>query len=146
MGLDQYAYVAAKAGAQDDYYEAEYGDDASRKGTVSKPRELAYWRKHPNLQGWMEQLWIRKTNKAGGTVVEDPDDLGSSFNGVELELTYEDLDELERAVTHGQLPATTGFFFGNNADDHYRESDLEFIKNARAELFMGLKVFYNSSW
>ena len=24
--------------------------------------------------------------------------------------------------------------------------DLEFIKNARTELFMGLKVFYNSSW
>ena len=69
-----------------------------------------------------------------------------SFNGIEMELTAEDLDELERAVTHGQLPATGGFFFGNNADEHYRESDLEFVKNARAELFFGLKVFYNSSW
>ena len=56
------------------------------------------------------------------------------------------LEELERAVTHSQLPSTQGFFFGNDADDHYRESDLEFIKNARAELFCGLKVFYNSSW
>ena len=37
-------------------------------------------------------------------------------------------------------------FFGNAADDVYRESDLQFIKNARAELFFGLKVFYNSSW
>lgn len=146
MGLDQYAYVASKANAREEFYEAEYGDDESKKGTVTKPRELAYWRKHPNLQGWMEQLWIRKTNEAGKTIVDDPDGFGSTFNGVELELTYEDLDELERAVTHNQLPATSGFFFGNNSDEHYRDSDLEFIKNARAELFFGLKVFYNSSW
>jgi len=26
------------------------------------------------------------------------------------------------------------------------EKDLKFIKDARAELFSGLKVFYNSSW
>ena len=69
-----------------------------------------------------------------------------TFNGVELELTWEDLDELERAVTHGQLPSTQGFFFGNEADEHYKEDDLAFIKRARAELFLGLKVFYNSSW
>jgi len=69
-----------------------------------------------------------------------------TFNGVELELTWEDLDELERAITHDQLPSTQGFFFGNESDDFYKEQDLEFIKKARAELFMGLKVFYNSSW
>ena len=140
MGLDMYAYVAAKAGQHEEFYEAEYGNDDSRKGTVGRPRELAYWRKHPNLHGWMEQLWLRKGGSNEGS------EWGTNFNGVELELTYEDLDELERAVTHGQLPATSGFFFGNNSDDEYREADLEFIKNARAELFMGLKVFYNSSW
>jgi hypothetical protein len=68
------------------------------------------------------------------------------FNGIELELTWEDLDELERTVTHKQLPSTSGFFFGNDADEHYYESDLAFIRNAKAELFLGLKVFYNSSW
>ena len=140
MGLDMYAYVATRAGQREEFYDAEYGNDDSRKGTVGKPRELAYWRKHPNLHGWMEQLWLRKGGSNEGS------EWGTNFNGVELELTYEDLDELERAVTHGQLPPTGGFFFGNNADDHYREADLEFIKNARAELFMGLKVFYNSSW
>lgn len=142
MGLDQYAYVANKAGAMNEYYSQDVGDNTVN--TVSRPREIAYWRKHPNLQGWMEQLWIRKLAAEGKTPEESQ--WGSSFNGVELELTYEDLDELERAVTHGQLPHTGGFFFGNNADEHYREADLEFIKNARAELFFGLKVFYNSSW
>lgn len=143
MGLDMYAYVAQRAGQMNEHYENyDYDKDTS---TVAKPREIAYWRKHPNLHGWMERLWHSKRNAEGNPVVEDAGGMGT-FNGVELELTHEDLNELERAVTHGQLPATSGFFFGNPADEHYRESDLSFIKNARAELFFGLKVFYNSSW
>ena len=146
MGLDQYAYVASKQGERDEYYEAE-GTFENGDWVIpgkTKPREIAYWRKHPNLQGWMEQLWIRKLANEGKTPGDS--DWGSSFNGVELELTWEDLDELERAVTHGQLPPTRGFFFGDGSDEYYRDHDLEFIKNARAELFLGLKVFYNSSW
>ena len=54
--------------------------------------------------------------------------------------------ELELAVKKRRLPATQGFFFGGDADQHYYQQDLEFIRQARAELFMGLKVFYNSSW
>ena len=143
MGLDMYAYVAAKQGQRNEFYETAVFDNETKdysSPVVTKPREIAYWRKHPNLHGWMEQLWLRKGGSNEGS------EWGTNFNGVELELTHEDLDELERAVTHGQLPSTTGFFFGNEADDFYQEQDLEFIKNARAELFFGLKVFYNSSW
>ena len=139
MGLDMYAYVGLP-GQQDEYgnQDGEWDAEAQEwvtKGPVTKPREIAYWRKHPNLHGWMEQLWQKK----------NPEDM-SSFNGIELELTWTDLDALELAVTHGQLPGTTGFFFGEDSDNRYRESDLEFVRNARAELFLGLKVFYNSSW
>ena len=136
MGLDQYAYVAAKANQQDEFYKDAVYDETVKQyvnPTITKPREIAYWRKHPNLQGWMSDLY----HSRGGS---------ETFNGVELELTWEDLDALERAVTHGQLPETTGFFFGNPSDNEYRASDLQFIKEARAELFLGLKVFYNSSW
>jgi len=144
MGLDMYAYVAQKAGQMNEHYENyDYDKDTS---TVTKPREIAYWRKHPNLHGWMEQLWHKKRGAEGNPVVEDAEDLGGTFNGIELELTWEDLEDLERAVTHKQLPATSGFFFGNPSDEHYYGSDLAFIKNAKAELFLGLKVFYNSSW
>ena len=118
MGLDMYAYTATKP-------EADY---------ETGQREIAYWRKHPNLHGWMEKL-----AKAKGYSY-------TSFNGVELELTWEDLDTLERDVKRGGLPGTTGFFFGDGADDHYRDKDLDFITKARAELFLGLRVFYNSSW
>ena len=136
-----YAYVAQKAGQQNEYYEGAEFDPESKdyvNKKVSKPRELAYWRKHPNLHGWMEKLAERKNLKY--------DLLYDSFNGIELELTWEDLDELERTVTHKQLPSTSGFFFGDEADEHYYDSDLAFIRNAKAELFLGLKVFYNSSW
>lgn len=132
-----YAYTAARAGQQSEYYEsAEFDADSKDfvNKSVTKPRELAYWRKHPNLHGWMEKLAQNK-----GLSYD-------SFNGIELELTYDDLLILELDVIAGTLPGTSGFFFGENADDHYREQDLEFVKNARAELFMGLKVFYNSSW
>ena len=151
MGLDMYAYVG-RAGQRDEFYEQDNlefnptaGDWDVPEGGVQKPRELAYWRKHPNLHGWMEQLWIKKRNDAGDPVVEDAE-WGSSFNGVELELTWEDLDSLERDVKKRRLPTTSGFFFGNPSDQHYYDADLEFIRKAKAELFCGLKVFYNSSW
>ena len=114
---------------------------------VNKPREIAYWRKHPNLHGWMEQLWRNKKYSVQPTDASAPVESDSDmFNGIEIELTAEDLDELERAVTHRQLPATRGFFFGEEADQFYHDKDLAFIKAARIEMFMGLKVFYNSSW
>ena len=140
MGLDMYAYVAARAGQQDEFYEgAEWDEDSGNmvNPAVNKPRQLAYWRKHPNLHGWMERLWDAKGDH--GRTSQD-------FNGVELELTYDDLDELEYAVQHNLLPPTSGFFFGEGADDYYKQDDLKFIQEARAEMFLGLKVFYNSSW
>lgn len=132
MGLDMYAYVASKAGQSEQYWE-EYDLPESEK-TVSKPREIAYWRKHPNLHGWMENL-------AKSKEVEY-----NTFNGVELELTWKDLEVLEQDILDDNLPSTTGFFFGDNSDEYYREQDLKFIREARAEIFTGLRVFYNSSW
>ena len=138
MGLDQYAYVAAKAGAYDEYYSNENYDKPDGDPTkVSKPHELAYWRKHPNLQGWMKQLWEEK----------NPNDTEvTSFNGIEVELTWEDLERLELDIISGGLPETTGFFFGEDSNEFYYDNDLEFVKNAKAEIFIGLRVFYNSSW
>jgi hypothetical protein len=121
MGLDQYAYLASKA-------DTDY-DDTSRQ-------EIAYWRKHPNLQGWMENLFYEK----GGDC--------NTFNGVELELTWDDVDKLEKDIRSGVIAKmdTKGFFFGDPSDDYYYEKDLQFCIDAKAECFLGLKVFYNSSW
>lgn len=117
-----YAYIASKA-------DTDY-DDTSRQ-------EIAYWRKHPNLHGWMEQLWQNK----------NPEDM-SSFNGIELELTWDDIDMLEKDIKSGVVAGldTKGFFFGEPSDDHYYKTDLKFCVDAKAECFLGRKVFYNSSW
>lgn len=117
MGLDMWAF--ATVGAQ-----------ADERNSSS---EIAYWRKHPNLHGWMKQLWESKGNSG-------------DFNGDDLELTWDDITDLENAIVHGALPDTNGFFFGNNSDDHYRDKDLEFITEARTQIFLGFKVIYSSSW
>jgi hypothetical protein len=142
MGLDMYAYSSARAGQYTEFWQsAELQDDKEFTSTVvSRPVEIAYWRKHPNLHGWMERLWYHRCRESGQNIDED------SFNGIELELTREDLDNLEHDVTNNLLPGTTGFFFGSDSDDYYREKDLAFVRRARADLFLGLRVFYNSSW
>jgi len=135
-----YAYVAARAGQQNEFYEGSTWDPELKQSVnpaIEQPREIAYWRKHPNLHGWMEQLW----NKHNGG-----DQDSSKFNGIEVELTWDDLDRLEHIIKKRRLPDTSGFFFGNNADQHYYDQDLEFVQKAKAETFLGLKVFYNSSW
>lgn len=136
MGLDMYAYVAARAGQHSEFFDgSEFDKDIGEyvNTKVTRPIEIAYWRKHPNLHGWMEQLY--RNNGGEG-----------DFNGDELELTREDIDQLEQDIINGRLPETSGFFFGDGSDDYYREHDLKFVKEARAQLFLGLKVFYNSSW
>jgi hypothetical protein len=140
MGLDMHAYVGT-AGQHREFWsdykmvEAVNGETVgiNTRGVV-EPREIAYWRKHPNLHGWMERLAQEK-----GLTYD-------SFNGVELELSWSDIERLEQDILAGRLPHTQGFFFGDPKDDHYHERDLEFCRNARAELFLGLQVFYNSSW
>lgn len=134
MGLDMYAYVGNKGQRDAHYDKGQWNEDTNEfSSPVTKPREIAYWRKHPNLHGWMKRLWEAKGGKG-------------EFNGDELELTWEDVEMLEYDVINGYLPGTTGFFFGDPADSYYKEQDLEFVRNAKAELFLGLKVFYNSSW
>ena len=150
MGLDMYAYTASRAGQYDEWWEgAELNLETKEfeNPNLSKPAEIAYWRKHPNLHGWMEQLWREKhytTQPSDASEPVDPD--SDTFNGIELELSREDIDRLEQDIIEGNLPSTSGFFFGSDSDEYYRPQDLEFVRQARVDLFLGLRVFYNSSW
>lgn len=123
MGLDQFAFAIDNNGEKE---------------------ELAYWRKHPNLQGWMENLWESKGKP--GLPEDHTSDMMGDFNCVPVELNKDDLDDLEDAIRGSGLPSTTGFFSGSDSDDYYKENDLEFIKKAREALDAGLVVEYNSWW
>ena len=140
MGLDQYA--RARKGepkvVKEEYQYKPLDSDEWKTGHEERLEwedsfDLADWRKHPNLQGWMEQLWLEK----GGE---------GEFNCVELELTLEDLARLEAAVDGKDLPTTSGFFFGPVSDEHYEETDREFIASARKALKNGYTVVYSSWW
>jgi hypothetical protein len=144
MGLDQYMYVATQAGQRSKFYETGRYDPESHEFTntdIEEPREIGYRRKHPNLHGWMERLWEEKGRP------NDREDV-PMFNGIELELTWSDIERLHDDIINNRLSATTGtvFFYGEDVDEYYKQDDLAFVKQARAELFLGLKVFYNSSW
>ena len=136
MGLDQYA-VARKGEPRTVKSEYTYTDqDGVEKEGFEEYLEwdeLAEWRKHPNLQGWMEELWYEK----GGE---------GEFNCVDLELTLKDLDALEATLDEEALPETAGFFFGTDSSDYYAEADREFIVQARAAIKQGYTVVYSSWW
>ena len=123
MGLDQYGLARRGEPKTDDEGFTYYEDSM----------ELAYWRKHPNLQGWMEDLYHEK----GGE---------EEFNCVDLELTLEDLEALEESLDEEALPETAGFFFGTDSSDYYAEADREFIREARAAIKQGYTIVYSSWW
>ena len=121
MGLDMYAEITAD----------EIATPVDFK--VENSRELHRWRKHPDLHGWMEDLYRQK----GGSA--------DSFNCVNVMLTREDLDELETRLIKQDLPSTEGFFFGRS-DGTETDDDLAFITNARKAINEGYNVYYTSWW
>ena len=139
MGLDQYAIARKGEPHKVPQTWTTTDADGNEEEVVEyyneweDSKELAYWRKHPNLQGWMEELWREKGNDG-------------EFNCVDVELTLGDLEALEESLDAEALPETVGFFFGENSDDHYAEQDREFIREARAAIKQGYTVVYSSWW
>jgi len=121
MGLDMYAEITPDPVTSPVDFKVE------NKATIHT------WRKHPDLHGWMEQLYYAKGGK---------DEI---FNCVNVALTPEDLDRLEQAIMEGELPDTEGFFFGNS-DGSEVDDDLAFIKKARQAIVTGCTVYYTSWW
>jgi len=130
MGLDQYAVLFTAEEAGDIETDIPWGEEEIWE---SQPRLLQDWRKHPNLHGWMEELYRKKGGQR------------EKFNNATVRLRLEDIDRLEQAVTADALPKTTGFFFGRSFPEHKAE-DLEFIAKAREALGKGFAVFYDSWW
>jgi hypothetical protein len=121
MGLDMYAYIT----------NADIPDVDFKEPDDSFP--IARWRKHPNLHGWMHDLYMRK----GGS--------DSSFNGATLRLTPDDIDELEQAINAATLPETSGFFYGE-IEPEEKARDLAFIQHARNAFSRFHRLFYYAWW
>lgn len=132
MGLDMWMFsVRPEHVVSNKGHTLTVSERASESKQVT---ELAYWRKHHDLHGWMEQLY----NSKGGA---------EEFNCINLPLTSEDLDALESSIKNRELPETTGFFFGNNPpNDETDNEDLSAIEKAREALEHGEVVYYSSWW
>ena len=127
MGLDQYAFAIMPNKENEDFAIAE----------GSERHLIAQWRKHSNLQGWMEQLWVSKGGEQTGE--------WSQFNCIPVRLTFQDLADLEAAVNGDDLPATTGFFFGASTPED-KMDDLAFIAKAREAISQDMEIYYDSWW
>ena len=140
MGLDQYAYSVSK------------GEDPKEN---AESTTLMDWRKHNRLQGYMEELAMDK-----GVIKPD-----ETFNCKPVQLTEEDIDDLEQVIIDKELPDTGGFFFGPDSyetekgtyadtkkkyvwtyDKDMMPNDLKFIEKARKALADGQDVYYDSWW
>ena len=122
MGLDMFAYKTKRKLKS----EVDFTDGKSDK-------EIMYWRKHPNLHGWMESLYYQKGGKR------------ETFNCVPVELDEKDLKKLKKAVKENSLPMTGGFFFGQS-DGSEKVDDFKFIKEAEEAIKNGYRVYYSSWW
>ena len=121
MGLDMYAYHTSVKPPAD----VDFDEDG-----VPESEQFHYWRKHPNLHGWMAKLYKGK----GGT---------GDFNCQPVVIDLADLDMLETAIERGKLPHTDGFFFGQSSG-HEKDDDLAFIAKARAHIAAGRYVYYTA--
>ncbi|QDV34957.1 hypothetical protein ElP_28540 [Tautonia plasticadhaerens] len=123
MGLDMYL-------TGEKYFHGVKRKRGDKKG---ERYDLGYWRKHPNLHGFIVKEF------AGG---ED-----------ECQPIYLDKERMERiiaAVEAEQLPHTTGFFFGAS-DGSEKEEDLAIFREAIAwleeeEEGVWRSVVYQASW
>ena len=108
MGLDQYAFA--------------------RRG--EEQLNIAYWRKHANLEGWMAELY----EKRGGKDI---------FNCVELRLFEDDIAALEEQYQN--LTDVKGFFWGDSRPED-DEKTKEFIEGAKCFIEDGWEIIYTSWW
>ena len=136
MGLDMYAQrmkftPTKEVDFNDEIYGKDKDGEIDYENQIVKTEEIAYWRKHPDLHGWMENLYREKGGRE------------KSFNGDPVVLTLADLDRLEDDILEVNLPKTTGFFFGESGGMSLK--DLEFVLEARKAIQEGDTVFYDSS-
>jgi hypothetical protein len=101
----------------------------------SKTLELGYWRKHPNLHGYIVQTFAGGKDKCQ-----------------EIDLGVPQLRAIIAAVKAQQLPDTTGFFFGvSDSSQERMEEDIAIFEKALAWLEAdepGVVRFikYRASW
>ena len=132
MGLDMYLTGEKYLPTNWDKPEDNVTEDGFR--LKSKELQLGYWRKHPNLHGYIVNTF------AGGN--DNPCQ--------RIELSANSMRQIIEAVKNKDLPHTEGFFFGES-DGSEDEETIEIFTKAIAWLEtkednVWRSVFYTASW
>lgn len=110
MGLDMYLRGEKSLSTWNDK-NPRFEDD---KRVCEVVVELGYWRKHPNLHGFIVNQFAEGVDEC------QP-----------IELSEEDIEQILLAIDAKQLPETSGFFFGQSDDsEEQREVDRKIFKDA----------------
>lgn len=101
--------------------------------------EIAYWRKHSDLQGIMEELYFEK------------DGSHEVFDCIPLILSKEECENIlnlsERIVAgEEESPEARGFFWGKSTNEHWQYTKEVFERVLKETDFENETVFYNSWW
>lgn len=97
--------------------------------------EIGYWRKHPNLHGYIVNVFN-----------EGDDDCQP------LPLAAEDVRQIIAAVKAGELPHTEGFFFGKSeGTEEERQEDIAILERALEWVSANdpedyRDLYYEASW
>lgn len=97
--------------------------------------ELGYWRKHPNLHGYIVETFADGVDECQA-----------------IDLTEKMLGQIIEAVKARELPTTTGFFFGESCGSPDEiQRDVEILEAARKWLstkedHIWKSVSYRASW
>jgi len=131
MGLDMYLEGRKYIFTNWEHPEKNTMEDGFK--LKEKTLELGYWRKHPNLHGYIVQ------NFASG--VDECQD---------ITLNIENLEQLLSAVETDSLPETCGFFFGTSLPEDKKPS-IQIIQGAikwlkEKEKNVDRSVVYRASW
>lgn len=120
MGLDMYIRYGNLTPEQQ---EAESYEDW-------KKRELCYWRKHPNLHGYIVKTFARGEDECQ-----------------QIPLTVADVQRILKASQGNRLPKTDGFFFGQSqpSDKADTKVQLEALLTWMAD-HPSERVYYQASW
>jgi hypothetical protein len=111
--------------------------DGAAFGQPEDATLIACWDEHPNLHGWMFNLYDEKVKGN----IRFP-----YYCGQGVHLTVSDLDALEALVNEEALPDWSENPYGTQSTPEHKADDLLFIRNARKAIVEGAYVFYTSLW
>jgi hypothetical protein len=131
MGLDMSLYGVKFFWSYWDHPENNRMEDGLKVSSLEV--ELGYWRKHPNLHGFIVQTFAGGVDKCQ-----------------RIELDEKQLRQTLEAVLADELPHTEGFFFGESQSSDKGDS----IKQLKAaiewlmveEKGVSRSVYYRASW